>query len=36
MYPVVPAELIHDAMQLAMCFVSVVGAVWGLVFCGRA
>jgi hypothetical protein len=36
MYSIIPAELIQEAVQLAIYFVTIVGAVFGLVLCGRA
>lgn len=36
MYPVIPAELIQNAVQLVVCFFTIVGTLFGLVLCGRA
>jgi hypothetical protein len=36
MYPIIPAELMQSAVQLAMYFVTVASALWGLVLCSRA
>jgi hypothetical protein len=36
MYPGVSAELMETAVQLAVCFVTAVGAIVGLLLCGRA
>jgi hypothetical protein len=35
MYPLVPAELIHAAVQLTVCFVAFVGTLLGLAWSGR-
>ena len=36
MYPLIPTELMGSAVQLAIYFVTVVGAVLGFLLCGRA
>jgi hypothetical protein len=36
MYPVIPVELTQTAVQLVVYFVSILGAVFGLMHCGRA
>jgi hypothetical protein len=36
MYPGVPVELTQTAVQLVVYFVAVVGALFGLLLCGRA
>ncbi len=36
MYPGIPPELTHSALQLVVSFVSVVGAVFGLLLGARA
>ena len=36
MYPVIPAELTQNAVQLVVCFVTVLGTMFGLMLCGRA
>ena len=36
MYPVVPVELMQNAVQMVVCFITVGGAFFGLLLCGRA
>ncbi len=36
MYPVIPSEMIHEAMQLAVYFVAAAGAVMSFMFTARA
>jgi hypothetical protein len=36
MYPVIPAELMQSAVQLMVYFVTIAGAVLGLMVCSRA
>jgi hypothetical protein len=36
MYPVIPMELMQSTVQLMVYFVTIVGAVFGLMVCSRA
>ncbi len=36
MYPLMPAELTQNVLQLVVYFVTLLGAVLGLVLCSRA
>ena len=36
MYPIIPTELMQDAVQLAVYFVTVIGALLGLMLSSRA
>jgi hypothetical protein len=36
MYPLIPAELTQNAVQLVVYFLTIVGAVFGLMMSGRA
>jgi hypothetical protein len=36
MYPLIPLELMQSAVQLVVYSVAILGAVMGLVLCGRA
>jgi hypothetical protein len=36
MYPVIPAELMHNAVQLVICFVTIVGVAFSVAWGGRA
>lgn len=36
MYPAIHTELVQNAVQLVVYFVTVLGAVFGLMACGRA
>ncbi len=35
MYPVIPVELAPTVVQMVICFITVVGAFWGLMMSGR-
>ncbi len=35
MYPVIPTELMQSAVQLMVYFVTMLGALFGLILCSR-
>ena len=35
MYPLIPVEMTQSAVQLVVYFISIAGALFGLMLCGR-